>query len=227
MRVPQPGPVSPPPSKADYVYDVLRREIHESRLPGGTSLRAAAVAARLGVSVTPVREALRRLETDRLVTYAAHRGATVVDLGPDALREFYGVRAAVEGVGARFAAARIDAVGLERLESLHDRMVRDAARGRTARLAALSDELHLAVTDIGGPAFLGAQARAVRTSFPVPRGASLWLDPALREANLTAHAELIDALRDADATRAERVMVAHVTASGRFRIDGQGHRTRG
>ncbi|MFD5317482.1 GntR family transcriptional regulator, partial [Streptomyces sp. NPDC127098] len=82
-----PGPAEghrQPMSKADYVYEVLRDEIRNARVPGGTQLKAAHLAERLGVSITPVREALRRLEKDRLVSYQSHRGATVIDLTDEA-----------------------------------------------------------------------------------------------------------------------------------------------
>ncbi|MFC5834619.1 GntR family transcriptional regulator, partial [Nonomuraea insulae] len=152
----------PPMSKADYVYNVLLEEIQSARIPGGTALRAGEVAKRLGVSVTPVREALRRLEKDRLISYEAHHGATVVDLGDEALVEYYGVRAVVEGLGARLAAARITPEQLAGLRELHASMTEDAGLGRHDRLGERSRRFHLSIVDIGGPAFLGAHARSVR-----------------------------------------------------------------
>ncbi|WP_327092806.1 GntR family transcriptional regulator [Nonomuraea sp. NBC_01738] len=205
---------SAPLSKADYVYGVLLEEIRSAQIPGGTALRAAAVAQRLGVSVTPVREALRRLEKDRLIRYEAHHGATVVDLGDDALEEFYGVRAALEGLGARLAATRVTPAELDALHTLHDDMSARLVAGDLAALGALSLEFHLRITDIGGPAFLGQQARAVRNSFPVPDAASLWLDPALAARQLASHAVILRALAAADAEAAEREMIAHVREAG-------------
>ncbi|WP_157254102.1 GntR family transcriptional regulator [Nonomuraea typhae] len=208
---------TPPESKADYVYRVLLDEIRTARIPGGTALRAAAVAQRLGVSVTPVREALRRLENDRLIRYEAHHGATVVDLGDEALEEYYGVRAVLEGLGARLAAARISPADLGSLRALHEGMAADLGRGRLTRLGARSQDFHLRITDIGGPAYLGQQARAVRTSVPVPAAASLWLDPVLAARQLEAHAAILHALAARDAATAERVMIEHVRQAGRHR----------
>lgn len=207
----------PPMSKADYVYSVLLEEIRTARIPGGTALRAGAVARRLGVSVTPVREALRRLERDRLISYEAHHGATVVDLGDDALEEFYGLRAVVEGFGARLAAARITAEELAGLRDLHASMTRDADAGRHDRLAGQSRDFHLRITDIGGPAFLGRQARAVRDSFPVPAGASQWLDPDQARRQLAAHADVLAALERGDGEAAEQAMIDHVREAGEYR----------
>lgn len=207
-------------SKADYVYSVLLDEIRTARIPGGTALRAGAVARRLGVSVTPVREALRRLENDRLVSYEAHHGATVVDLGDDALEEFYGLRAVVEGLGARLAASRVTAPELRRLRELHAAMVRDAEAGRYEPLGEQSRRFHLMIADIGGPAFLGRHARAVRNSFPVPATASLWLDEAQVGPQLQAHERILDALARADGATAEQIMIEHVRRAGEYRRRG-------
>lgn len=204
-------------SKADYVYSVLLDEIRTARIPGGTALRAGEVARRLGVSVTPVREALRRLEKDRLISYEAHHGATVVDLGDEALAEYYGLRAVVEGLGARLAAARITPEELASLRDLHAAMAGDAAHGRLDRLAAQSSRFHLRIVDIGGPAFLGAHARSVRENFPVPPEASLWLDETQVKAQLDAHESILAALESGDADAAERVMIDHVRRAGEHR----------
>nr|SBO97960.1 Transcriptional regulator, GntR family [Nonomuraea gerenzanensis] len=204
-------------SKADYVYSVLLEEIRTGRIPGGTPLRAGEVAKRLGVSVTPVREALRRLEKDRLISYEAHHGATVVDLGDEALAEYYGVRAVVEGLGARLAAGRITGAELAELRELHASMADNAARGHHDRLGEQSRRFHLRIVDIGGPAFLGAHARSVRNSFPVPAEASLWLDETQVKAQLEAHEAILAALESGDAETAERIMIDHVRRAGEFR----------
>ncbi|MEZ7123929.1 GntR family transcriptional regulator [Nonomuraea sp. AD125B] len=207
----------PPVSKAEYVYNTLLDDIRNARIPGGTALRAGEVARRLGVSVTPVREALRRLEKDHLIRYEAHHGATVVDLGEEALAEYYGLRAVVEGLGARLAAARVTAEELAELRELHAAMVEDAARGRGDRLGEQSLRFHLRIVDIGGPAFLGAHARAVRNSVPVPAEASLWLARDQVQAQLDAHEAILEALAAGDGDAAERVMIEHVRHAGAFR----------
>ncbi|MEO3752285.1 GntR family transcriptional regulator [Streptomyces sp. B6B3] len=208
-------------SKADYVYEVLRDEIRNARVPGGTQLKAAHVAQRLGVSITPVREALRRLEKDRLVSYQSHRGATVIDLSDEALLEFYSLRAVVEGLGARLAADRITPEQLAGLRRIHRQMTEDLAHQRRDQLGEQSRQLHLAIAGIGGPAFLGQHAHTIRDSFPVPAEASLWLDTEQAERHLLEHARLLDALEAGDGETAERIMIGHVTASGAYRVNGQ------
>ncbi|MEQ3553341.1 GntR family transcriptional regulator [Pseudonocardia nematodicida] len=209
----------PPRSKADYVYLSLLDDLRNARIPGGTPLRATEIAERLGVSITPVREALRRLENDRLIRYEQHHGATVVDLSPSALLEYYEVRAAVEGLGARLAAERITDAQKAMLRGIHSRMLEEAAAGRYELLGELSRELHLAITDIGGPSFLGAHARAVRNSFPVPAAASFWLSPEQARDHLAVHERMLAAIEAGDSEAAEQLMVSHVRFAGRYRSE--------
>ncbi|WP_224391254.1 GntR family transcriptional regulator [Pseudonocardia sp. ICBG1293] len=210
----------PPTSKADYVYRSLLDDLRNARIPGGTPLRATEIADRLGVSITPVREALRRLENDRLIRYEQNHGATVIDLSPDALLEYYQVRAVVEGLGARLAADRITDGQLTSLRALHREMVEDERAGRHDRLGESSRALHLTIADIGGPAFLGEHVRAVRNSFPVPADASFWLDPEHARHHLDVHERILDALAARDGAAAERMMVDHVRFAGTYRAGG-------
>jgi DNA-binding GntR family transcriptional regulator len=96
-------------------------------------------------------------------------------------------------------------------------MVADVEQGRRDRLGERSQEFHLAIADIGGPAFLGRQARAIRDSYPVPSSASLWLDDAHAETLLQAHEHILDALAKRDGDTAERIMIDHVRAGGEHR----------
>ncbi len=95
----------------------LRSLILEGQLLPGTVLRLAPLAASLGVSVMPVREALRQLEAEGLVVVAPRRGATVAELSVEDVEEIYTLRIALESLCAGRAAERLtdaDLVGLER-----------------------------------------------------------------------------------------------------------------
>jgi DNA-binding GntR family transcriptional regulator len=127
------------------------------------------------------------------------------------------VRAVIEGLGAKLAADRITDAQLSRLREIHDAMAADVAHDRRDRLGERSQEFHLAIADIGGPAFLGRQARAIRDSYPVPRSASLWLDDAHAQNLLRAHEQILDALAARDGETAERIMIEHVRAGGEHR----------
>ncbi|PSK90469.1 GntR family transcriptional regulator [Murinocardiopsis flavida] len=210
----------PPASKADYVHEALRQEILSGALAPGSAIGQEEIATRLGVSITPVREALRRLESDGLISYRAHHGATVSELGSDAAEELYLLRAAVEGLTARLAADRITPEQLDRLRAVHERMLDAAQRseepgGATSGAHALAEDsrvFHQLIADIGGPAFLAAHVASIRQNNPVPLSASLWNDPANTRRFLDAHERLLAALAAGDSAEAERLMVEHIQA---------------
>src|SRR6202451_3356957 len=124
----------------DSVYLKLRQEIVSGKLPPGYLLREAELAARFGVSKTPLREAFVRLEKDGFVEIAPYRSAVVAGYSQQDLREIYEVRELLEGLCAREAAVNIATEDLAAL----NRVVRDSEQalssGETDRLTALIDE---------------------------------------------------------------------------------------
>jgi DNA-binding GntR family transcriptional regulator len=143
------SPAPAPPgyvSKTDLVAALIRELIITGGLVAGEQLRQRDLAERFGVSQTPVREAMRRLESEGLVVSDTHRGFTVAvpDDGP--ARENFQIRAALESLGASLAARRIDAAGIGRLQALNDRM----RTGDDASYADLNREFHFTVYEYAG-----------------------------------------------------------------------------
>lgn len=101
---------------SDRAYLALRDEIINWELPPGSVLGEVEQSTRLGVSRTPLREALARLTADGLVAPQAGRGLVVTDISLDNIRELFEVRHALEGRAARLAALRHDTDVFERLE---------------------------------------------------------------------------------------------------------------
>jgi len=92
------------PSVEEAVYEVLRAEILDLKIPPGERLRLRDLAARYGASPMPVRQALRRLESEGLVVSSPRRGSQVAPLSLDELDEIQAVRLGVEGVLVRMGA---------------------------------------------------------------------------------------------------------------------------
>jgi DNA-binding GntR family transcriptional regulator len=105
---------------ADQAYEALRAAIVSGELPWGERITERGLAARLGVSATPVREALRRLEQERLVERTGPRSLRVASMTDDARAESSELEAALEGVAAKLAARKISERGLDRLDQLLD-----------------------------------------------------------------------------------------------------------
>jgi DNA-binding GntR family transcriptional regulator len=127
---------------ADTAYAVLREAIVTNTLKPGTRLRADDLAKKLGVSKTPVREALRKLQAEDLITVSGN-ALTVKSITEEQLFEIYYTREALEGMAARLAAGNAGPIELARLRAIHDEMKSVSANLRQFRQ--LSGEFQLAV----------------------------------------------------------------------------------
>lgn len=203
---------------ADRAYAALRAGILDGRYGPGARLGEIEVAAELGLSRTPVREALRRLGSEGLVESLPNRGARVRSWSADDLDESYEVRAVLEGLGARRAASRVSAEQLERLGELAGEMVRadpslgHRAPGDFADLAALNAEFHALILGASGSGRLGAALATVVQLPLVLRTYQRYTPEALARSHAHHH-EIVDALRAADGSWAESVMRSHVLAA--------------
>lgn len=107
---------------ADRAYRLLRTDILSSVLPGGSRLGEANLAEMYGFSRTPIRESLRRLQSEGLVEVSPHRGARVIDWRKLDIASISDLRALVEGYVVRAAAASVTAEDIAQLASLCDEM---------------------------------------------------------------------------------------------------------
>src|SRR6476469_4506686 len=91
---------------AEYALEQLREAIIMGELPAGTPLRLDELARSLGMSISPIREAVRQLEALGLAKHVPHQGARVLDFDVDELRDLFEVRLALESLAVRRAAER-------------------------------------------------------------------------------------------------------------------------
>lgn len=105
---------------ADQVYDVLREAIINGELPAGSRLRIRDVAAQVGTSVMPVREAIRRLEEGGFAQREPHKGAIVKGLTLEELVHVYAVRKILEREAARLGSERITPQDCDRMEAEYE-----------------------------------------------------------------------------------------------------------
>ena len=137
----------------EFVEAVLKAAILEGRLPGGTPLRQEDLAARLGVSRMPVREALRQLEAQALIEVLPHRGAVVSALSAEDAADLYSIRRALEPAALRLSIPRLTEGGLARAAALIGEMDREADAGR---MGLLNRRFHMALyAGAKGPRLLG------------------------------------------------------------------------
>jgi DNA-binding GntR family transcriptional regulator len=130
---------------AETAYAVLREAIVTNALKPGTRLRADDLAKKLGVSKTPVREALRKLQAEDLIAVEAGNALTVKSISEEQLIEIYYTREALEGMAARLAAENAGQIELAKLRAIQDEMKAPGATGNVRQLRQLSGEFQLAV----------------------------------------------------------------------------------
>src|SRR6476469_6823817 len=113
---------------AEYALEQLREAIIMGELPAGTPLRLDELARSLGMSISPIREAVRQLEALGLAKHVPHQGARVLDFDIEELRDLFAVRLTLESIAVRRAAERFTEADAEIAAGHLERL--DAARGR-------------------------------------------------------------------------------------------------
>lgn len=203
-------------SRGDFVYHSLLEDIRSGRIKPGDRIREEDIAKTLGVSRTPVREALQQLHLRRLVELAPGRGIIVAKLTTQQVIEYYAMREVLEGAAARFAAqhALPDEVAImeellrefERAEGDVPRLVKiNHALHRTIYEAARNNYMHQALEHLED-----ALSLLLHTTFSLPERHP----SACRE-----HRAIVDAIRDRDYEAAEGASRAHIRAAQRARLE--------
>lgn len=203
-----------PPTAADAVYEALRQRIASGRCGPGERLPEETLAEQLGVSRTPVREALRRLESEGFVSFETHRGAQVTAWTADDLEDIFALRALLEGHAAARAARRITKEELATLSGLADRMqsLLEAKRFDSTKMTKLNNEFHHLVLEIAASSRLTAMLGSLVQLPLVQRTFSRYTRAAL-ERSAHHHRELVAALAAGDPEWASAVMHSHVRAA--------------
>jgi DNA-binding GntR family transcriptional regulator len=127
----------------ESVVDHLRDLILSRELKPGERLVQSELAAQLGVSRTPIREALHQLASEGLVTLSRYKGASVAEFSPVELEEIYHVRIALEGYAARLAAKNITDEELQQLRELLPQMKEAYEQGERSRLLEVNRQFYL------------------------------------------------------------------------------------
>lgn len=129
----------------DVVFNTLRQAIITGEFAPGERLMEIALADRLGVSRTPVREAIRKLELEGLVVMIPRKGAEVARITEDRLRDVLEVRCALEELGATLACRRIDDAGKEELKEAHQSFVEAVKLGDTLEITNQDEAFHACI----------------------------------------------------------------------------------
>jgi DNA-binding GntR family transcriptional regulator len=195
-------------------YQRLLEEIRAGRLTPGTRLREVEIAERLGVSRTPVREAMRQLEADGLVVHVPRHGATIRRLDYAEVMELYEMRAVLEGTAARLAARAASVMELQELRTLNAEF---AATANPVEAAGRNRQFHQMLLESTRNRFLGAAVVGLQKTLLILGPTTLMDAQRIRRA-VTEHDAVLDALEARDGAGAEAAMRRHIEEAQRLRI---------
>jgi DNA-binding GntR family transcriptional regulator len=199
---------------AETAYAVIRARILSGDFSRGERLREEELAQIAGVSRTPIREALRRLDAEGLVEFLPNRGASVTAWTEQELDNLYEARALIEGYAAELAAKRISAEELDQLAELSRQMRELDAPGSDGadEMTTLNNEFHRIITAASGNTHLDSLVRGLTDAALVYRTFRHYTPDRLL-ASKFHHEEIVTALRARDGAWASAIVRAHILAA--------------
>ena len=199
-------------SRALYeeVADWLRQRIFNRELPPGTWIDEMKIAQELGISRTPLREAIKVLAAEGLVTMKVRRGAYVTEVSQQDLREVYELLALLEADAAEAACWRATDDDLAELARMHAELeaAADPQHGSRERFFELNEAFHLRILDLGGNRWRKQLVLDLRKVMKLHRHASLAREGRVAEA-LAEHRAILEALQSRDPKAAVEAVRRH------------------
>jgi DNA-binding GntR family transcriptional regulator len=202
---------------ADAVYATLREAILSRSLRPGYPFAEEDLAQVFAVSRTPIREAILRLESERLIERRGRRRLSVSEISPEEVLEIYDVRVVLDALAAELAAEHATPPEIAQLRWANDQLREAGAEGDVARMSVLNLEFHDWMAQAGRNSFLLDQLRAVRdrvrrfdhTTFEYP---GRW------EIVIGEHDEILAGIETHDPKRASRAARSHMRNSKKVRL---------
>lgn len=203
-------------SLREHVHERLRRAIVAGRFRNGERLNERHLAEMLGVSTTPVKDAIRKLESEGLVRTEARRGVFVEFSAKQALEMALG-RAALESVMAHIAANRIGAPDIAEMARLIEEMAHATEHSALEDLVMLNEAYHGAIHRISGCGYLERRLDGQRMYDHAQRIALL-AEPDERRQGFEEHRSIYEALAGRDAGLSETRMRRHIVRSAKAHV---------
>ncbi|GAA3862884.1 GntR family transcriptional regulator [Leifsonia kafniensis] len=196
----------------ESAYSQVRSIVVSGALPAGSWLRETNLAEQIGVSRTPIREALKRLAAEGLVEISPNKGAQIVSFTPQDVAELYDVRAGFEPHAVLLAVPLLTDDDIVRLAELNSQMEASVRLGQLHELSALNAEFHGIFTERCGNRHFAIALQAIVRPAVVTHTFQKY-SPAALNRSMLHHAELVAAAKARDAEWAEAVMRVHILAA--------------
>jgi DNA-binding GntR family transcriptional regulator len=203
-------------SRAELVYRSIKGLIRDGGFPPGQRLKEAELADRLGVSRTPVREALSRLMADGLLTLHPMRGFAVAELDRQQVLELYALREFIEGAAARFAAQHASPHEIRSLRA----MIEDSRKidGRDASAhASMNKRFHAAIGEASHNRYLKEALARLADSLDLIRKTTFLIEGRTGDVE-RQHLTILDAIEARDADGAEAAARDHIRKAAEVRL---------
>lgn len=193
----------------DVVFNTLRKAILKGELKPGERLMEIALADRLGVSRTPIREALRKLELEGLVVMIPRRGAQVADITEKDLNDVLEVRMALESLAIEKACKRMDESEMEKLLSAAREFEKTTTEGDLVKLAEADVAFHEVIYQAAENGTLSQVLNNLREQIYRYRVEYL-KDAEMRNQLVKEHGELYAAIKERNVEKAQEISYRHI-----------------
>jgi DNA-binding GntR family transcriptional regulator len=203
-------------SRAEFVYESLRDAIWDGRIAVGERVREEEIARNLGVSRTPVREALQRLHQRGLLVFGAGRGLTVASLSQHQVLQLYAMREILEGSAARFAAEHATAPEIALLWRLQKDLCKPDHG--TMALVTLNRQLHQAIYEAAHNQYLIQTLSMLHDSLALLHSTTFRV-PSRRLESDEEHRRIVEAIEQHNPERAEEAARQHIRQAQRTRFE--------
>lgn len=195
-------------SKVDLVYKAILDGVKKGDYLPGDRIVISRVAKENGCSEIPVREALRRLESEKIVELVPNKGAVVTQISKSFLEQLFVVKAILEGQAVRIVVDHITDAQLAKLRDLAEKMRETFEQGNLKRCSALNRKFHIDLYSTTGNDVLVQHIAELWNKWPLGHYANQVPDEWYR-ISTQQHFDLLDAIAAKDKDRAEQIMWAH------------------
>ncbi len=203
-------------TKTALAVEALRGAILRGEIAQDEPLTVGRIAAQLGMSPTPVREAMRTLQAEGLLRHEPHHSVSVTQYSIKDIHDIFRLRAELESQAVRLAVPRLSEDDLARLAALRGEMERAAERQNIERLNQLNAEWHLLIYGAADNRVLLDLVRHLWKQFMWEGN---WITPDHAARSLAQHAALLEAIRARDADLANRLMREHIASGERASVE--------
>lgn len=201
-------------SLTSIIFDRIREDILNDQYTTGSKIIEAKLADELGVSRTPVREALKQLELDGLVENIPNRGVVVKGISKQDISDIYTIRLAIEGIAATWCVERISDAEIQELKEIFDLMEFYTFKKDVEKISELNTRFHEVIYHSTKSRYLEHVLKDFQIFIKSTRNKSLKSEGRLDEA-LEEHRQIIEAIMAKDVEAAKRTIAHHVDKSKR------------